>query len=124
MSLKTKIVVGGVTVIVLSIASSALYADSAPDEIRHSTAVHYSDLNLNKPGGVAALYRRIAVAASRVCGQRTLTGSYYPLPEYTGCYNKAIATAVARVDRPQLTAYYHAQAAHSGSQKIASVPSR
>ena len=124
MSLKTKIVLGWVTVVVLSIASSALYADSTPDEIRHSTAVHYADLNLNKTAGVAALYRRITAAANRVCGQRTLTGSNYPLPEYTRCYNEAIATAVARVDRPQLTAYYHTQATWSRSQTMASTPSR
>jgi UrcA family protein len=93
MSLKTKIVLGWVTVVVLSMASSALYADSTPDEIRHSTAVHYADLNLNKTAGVAALYRRITAAASRVCGQQALTGSNYPLPEYTSCYNEAIATA-------------------------------
>ena len=124
MSLKTKIVRGWVIVVVLSMASSALYADSVADEIRRSTTVHYADLNLNKTVGVAALYRRITAAASRVCGQRALTGSNYPLPEYTNCYDEAIASAVARVDRPQLTAYYHAQAAQSGSQKIASVPSR
>jgi UrcA family protein len=124
MSLKTKIVLGWVTVVVLSMASSALYADSTPDEIRHSTTVHYADVNLNKTAGVAALYRRITAAASRVCGQRALTGSNYPLPEYTRCYNEAIATAVARVDRPQLTAYYHAQATLSRSQRIASTPSR
>jgi UrcA family protein len=124
MSLKTKIVRGWVIVVVLSMASSALYADSAADEIRRSTTVHYADLNLNKTVGVAALYRRITAAASRVCGQRTLTGSNYPLPEYTSCYHEAIATAVARVDRPQLTGYYHAQTTRSRSQTIASTPSR
>jgi UrcA family protein len=124
MSFKTEIVLGWVTVVVFSMGSSALYADSTPDEIRHSTTVHYADLNLDKTTGVAALYRRITVAASRVCGQRALTGSNYPLPEYTSCCNEAIATAVARVDRPQLTAYYHAQASRSRSQTIASAPSR
>ena len=124
MSFKAKVVAVWVTVVVLSMASSALYADGKPDEIRHSTAVHFADLNLNKTAGVAALYRRITAAASRVCGQRALTGSNYPLPEYTRCYNEAIATAVVRVDRPQLTAYYHAQASRSRSQTIASSPSR
>jgi UrcA family protein len=106
---KAGTVLGSIAATVLSIASSALYADSAPDGIRHSTRVHYADLNLNQPVGVAALYHRITRAANRVCGQRTLTGSNYPLPDYTRCYNKAIASAVARVDRPQLSAYYHAQ---------------
>jgi UrcA family protein len=124
MSHQAGTVLGSVAAIVLSIASSALYADSAPGEIRHSTAVHYADLNLNQPAGVAALYRRITLAANRVCGQRTLTGSNYPLPGYTSCYNKAIASAVARVDHPQLSAYYRAQVARSGSSEIASLPSR
>ena len=29
------------------------------------------------------------------CGQRSLTGSNYPLPEFTRCYDEAIASAVA-----------------------------
>jgi UrcA family protein len=117
MSHKAGTVLGGVAATVLSITSSALYADSALDGMRHSTTVHYADLNLNQPAGVAALYRRITVAANLVCGQRAFTGSYYAVPDYTHCCDKAIASAVARVDRPQLTAYYHAQAARSGSQK-------
>ena len=124
MSHQAGIVLGSVAAIVLSITSSALYADSAPEEIRHSTAVHYADLNLNQPAGVAALYHRITLAANRVCGQRTLTGSNYPLPDYARCYNKAIASAVARVDHPQLSAYYHTQAVRSRSPEIAALPSR
>jgi UrcA family protein len=115
---------GSVAVAVLSIASSALYADNALDGIRRSTTVHYADLNLNHPAGVAALYRRITVAANRLCGQRTLTGSFYAVPDYTRCCDKAVASAVARVDLPQLSAYYHAHAPRSGSQEIASLPSR
>ena len=117
MSHKAGTVLGSIAASVLSIASSALHAEGAPDEIRHSTAVHYVDLNLSQPAGVAKLYRRIAWAASRVCGQRALTGSNYPLPEYTRCYNEAIASAVARIGHPQLSAYYHAHVARPGSQQ-------
>jgi UrcA family protein len=124
MSHKAGTVLGSVATAVLSIASSALYADSALDGVRRSTTVYYADLNLDQPAGVAALYHRITVAANRLCGQRTLTGSTYAVPDYTRCCDKAIASAVARVDRPQLSAYYHSRAARSGSQEIASLPSR
>ena len=117
MSHKAGTVLGSLAATVLSIASSALYAESPVDEIRHSTAVHYTDLNLNQPAAVAKLYRRITWAATRVCGQRTLTGINFPLPEYTRCYDEAIASAVARADRAQLTAYYHDHAARSGSKR-------
>jgi UrcA family protein len=118
MSHKAGTVLGSIAATVLSIASSALYAAGPVDEIRHSTAVHYTDLNLSQPAGVATLYRRITWAANHVCGQRALTGSNYPLPEYTRCYNEAIASAVARVGHPQLSAYYHARAVRSGSREI------
>jgi UrcA family protein len=124
MSHKAGTVLGSVAATVLSIASPSLYADSALDGIRHSTTVHYADLNLNQPAGVAELYRRITVAANMLCGPRAFTGFYYLLPDSTPCSEKAIASAVARADRPQLTAYYHDHAARSGSQEIASRPSR
>ena len=124
MSNKAGTVLGSVAATALSIASTALYADSAPDGTRLSTTVHYADLNLNQPAGVAELYRRITVAANLLCGPRAYTGFYDLVPEFTRCSEKAIAAAVARADRPQLTAYYHAHAARSGSQEIESRPSR
>src|SRR5260221_14442152 len=98
MSHKCGTVLGGVAAAVLSIASPTLYADSAPDGMRHSTTVHYADLNLNHPAGVAELYRRITVAANILCGPRAFTGFYYLFPDFTPCTEKAIASAVARVD--------------------------
>jgi UrcA family protein len=55
---------------------------------------------------VAALYRRIAYAADQVCGPREMTGFHYTSPGYQSCYAHAVAQAIARVDEPQLTAYY------------------
>lgn len=122
MSHKGGTVLGSFVATVLSIASSTLYADSAVVGMRHSTTVHYADLNLNQAAGIAELYRRITVAANLLCGPRAFTGFYYLLPDFTPCAEKAIASAVARVDNPQLTAYYHEKTARPGSPEIASSP--
>jgi UrcA family protein len=92
---------GGVVVSVISLACAAAYADSP-----RSSTVHYRDLNLDRPQDVARLYNRITVAADRVCGPRSLTGSYYKTADYESCYADAIAQAVANVDHASVTSYY------------------
>jgi len=82
-------------------------------EIQHSAAVYLADVNFNRPGDVAALYERITYAADQVCGPRATTGSYYTSPGYLRCYAKAVEEAVARVNRPELAAYYTAQLARN-----------
>lgn len=75
-------------------------------EVRSET-VHYADLNLSTPQGAAALYRRIKWAAQDVCGWNdddllVMQVSAQP------CVDKAIADAVTRVGRLELTAIYNA----------------
>jgi UrcA family protein len=94
-------VLSGVAVSVLSLAYAAAFADSP-----HSSTVHFRDLNLDRPQDVARLYNRITVAADRVCGPRSLTGSYYKTADYESCYADAIAQAVANVDHASVTSYY------------------
>jgi len=75
--------------------------------------VVYSDLNVNRPAGARALYRRIEVAATRVCGKadvRRLTMK----AEHTACYEQAVYNAVQDLDMPLLTAY-HEGTLHAGS---------
>jgi UrcA family protein len=91
----------GVAVSVFSLASAAAFADSP-----RSSTVHFRDLNLDRPQDVARLYSRISIAADRVCGPRSLTGSYYKSADYTSCYADAIAQAVANVDHASVTGYY------------------
>lgn len=89
------------------VSSTAVYATPAgTDEMRHSTAVYFSDVNFNRPGDVAALYERITYAADQVCGPRAMTGSYYTSPGYLRCHAKAVEQAVARVNRAELTALH------------------
>jgi UrcA family protein len=95
-------------------ASTTVYAE--PDsafEMRHSTSVRVEKVNFDRRDEVAALYQRIIYAADQVCGPRTMTGFYYTSPGYIRCYNKAADEAVARVNRPELTAYYQEQLANN-----------
>jgi len=57
----------------------------------------------NRPVGVAALYHRITPGWTNRVSASALNRLNYPLPDYTRVVllNKAIASAVARVDRPQ-----------------------
>ncbi len=99
---------------ITAVAATAVYATPAPaDDLRHSTAVYFSDLNFNRPGDVAAVYARITYAANQVCGPRATTGSYYTAPGYMRCYSQAVDRAIARVNRPELTAFYREQLARN-----------
>jgi len=97
-------------------ASAAIFAGSpATGDAQHSTAVHFSSSSFERPRDVAALYQRIAYAADQVCGPRTVTGSYSTSPGYLSCYAHAVAQAIARVNQPQLTAYYQEQLTRGSS---------
>ena len=74
-------------------------------EVRSET-VHYADLNLSSPQGAAALYRRIKWAAQDVCGWSD--DSLETQVDARPCVDKAIADAVTRVGRLELTAIYNA----------------
>ena len=81
------------------IASSAF----ADDQFRSET-VKFGDLNVNTPAGAEALYRRIHLAAGRVCP----SDSSDPLSRISAanCARKAEAEAIEKLGLPQLTAYY------------------
>lgn len=95
----------GIALTAVSLVGAAAYADPSPLETR-SLGVHYQGFNLDRPQDVARLYNRITVAADRVCGPRTLTGSHYKTADYEACYDDAVARAVGDVHQPSLTAYY------------------
>jgi UrcA family protein len=95
----------GAALSAISLVCTAAYADPAP-VASHSSVVRYSGFNLDQPRDVARLYYRITVAADRVCGPRSLTGSYYKTADYEACYADAVAQAVGDVNQPSLTAYY------------------
>lgn len=90
----------------LGVAQAAPKEDSVP-----TVAVAYGDLNLSSEAGSAELYRRIVVAAHRVCPM----GDLRELGAFTAaraCQAAAIARAVSGVDSPQLAAVYAARVRH------------
>lgn len=77
---------------------------SAADPSSASRTVKFADLNVSSSAGAHALYMRILAAAQVVC-------SYHPFAtdgDKARCVRDAIADAVARVDRPELSAVYNA----------------
>jgi UrcA family protein len=69
-----------------------------------SIKVRFGDLDLSTTTGAQTLYRRIAAAASEVCGYegRGLT----EVAVWNSCYRGAIADAVTKVNSPLLTAVH------------------
>ena len=103
----------------VSLGSVAVAAHADPADAPTRT-VHYSDLNLNTPAGVAALYNRIRYAAQLVCGDvdpRRLDEA----ASARACIDEAVFSSVAAVNNPMLTSEYHARV--SGAQKQISVAS-
>lgn len=117
----------GAAVSVLSLASAAAYADSAPNVGTTvaggspASVVRFSDLNLNQPRDVARLVNRISAAANNVCGPRSF-GGFFPTADYKACYSDAVARAVARIDRPLVSAYFQQNGADSVSRKLTFFP--
>ena len=72
------------------------------DEPVRSERVQFQDLNVNTPEGVQALYTRIHTAAKRVCfdSDPVMRSAAGP------CARTAEANAIAKLNLPQLTAYY------------------
>ncbi len=107
----------GAAVSVIALTGAAAYADSQPAvQFEHSLIVRFADLNLDRPRDVARLYSRIALVADKVCGPRSLTGSYSKSADYASCYADTLAQAVAHVDQPALTAYFRQRWAEPASR--------
>jgi UrcA family protein len=119
----TRILIGAVVALLICGAEGMLFAAGASAAELESRAVRYSDLDLTRAADVARLYQRISAAAEQACGPRLLTGSRLPQPSYLRCFNDAVARAVARVDRPALSAY-HQQHVGPAQQRDASIARR
>jgi UrcA family protein len=70
--------------------------------------VSYADLNLDRPEGVAALYKRIRAAAANVCSplesrEMSLSSKLQP------CIADATSRAIKSVNNPALSAYNNAR---------------
>jgi UrcA family protein len=94
----------------IGLLAAAFAAVAAGPTIVTTSKVHYGDLNLESQEGVAQLYSRLNHAARSVCIN---PGSSFGLAQKGAerqCVRDAIANAVSKVNKPQLTAYYRAKA--------------
>jgi UrcA family protein len=87
---------------------SLAHANPAPSS-EPTVAVAYGDLDLSSEAGSTELYRRIAVAARKVCPADDMR-QLAVFAAARSCRDAAIARAVNRVNSPQLAAVF---AAHS-----------
>ena len=86
------------TTLLVAFAASSV---PASEQVRAET-VKFTDLNVDSPAGVQALYDRIHAAAKRVCSDSD------PLQQLaaSSCTRKAEARAIQKLSLPQLTAFY------------------
>jgi UrcA family protein len=78
----------------------------------YTTIVSYGDLNLESEQGAKVLYARIRGAAGNVCSSlegRNLTEKKL----WQGCFDKAVASAVGRVNNTRVTALHNQMINHT-----------
>jgi len=107
----------GAAVSVLSLACAAAYADTTSELLSRSESVRFNDLNLNQPRDLARLFDRVSSAADRLCGPRSFAGHYNKTADYESCYSDTVAHAVARIDRPSVTAYFQQRSSDGATRK-------
>jgi len=93
--------------VLLGSMSAVAIAGNAADEAPQRT-VHFADLNLASPSGVAVLYQRIRTAARAVCEPLVFSDLQWHA-EGQRCTHQAIQRAVYEVNAPLLTGYYLAK---------------
>jgi UrcA family protein len=96
------------TAIFSALASGLAAVCAAADRDSHTMIVKYADLTVSDPQGAAALYGRISAVAHRVCSN--LDPKNLILEAYKDdCVRETIASAVTKVNQPQLFAIYRAK---------------
>jgi UrcA family protein len=85
-------------------SASNLSTDRSVPGAPPTYVVRFADLDLAKIEGVTTLYGRLSHAAREVCDPLIST-RWFP-EKYHACVDKAIADAVAKVNRPLLTQYH------------------
>ena len=83
-----------------------------------TVTVRFADLDTTNVEGAAVLYRRLKFAADTVCQD---LGSRHDLSLsrlYADCVDRALGNAIAKVDRPAVTAYATARGVHVDALSI------
>jgi UrcA family protein len=85
--------------------------------------VKYGDLDLSSSQGAAALYGRIQKAAGAVCW-RMYDSDFAYRSDKAACLHRAIADAVSKVNRPELSAVYESKQAVTQPMVLAAARNR
>jgi UrcA family protein len=90
----------------LSWAACSSQVQAADDTVVDIWRVSYADLNLNTEAGAEVLYRRLRSAADQVCmSSGSLDAGIRAA--WRACYDKAMNSAVASVNKPMVTALHN-----------------
>jgi UrcA family protein len=87
------------------VSAAGLSNDQAIGDGLKQYVVRFPDLDLSKMAGATALYSRRRHAARVVCDPLQ-SRQMEIAAEYRACMDRAVANAVARVDRPLLSEYH------------------
>lgn len=109
MSISHRVTVRMVALLVLPALFAVQWrAAAAAAQTPPSTTVRYDDLNLNSPGDVVRLYKRIERAATEVCrsveGPQSVSRALWTA--WNECFYHGIANAVRAVHNDRLSAYH------------------
>ena len=104
---KSQLARAGIGALAVCTCLVALSASAEPG-VKAQT-VSFADLDLSKSAGAQTLYMRIKAAARHVCGPMDNYTYLAPQKQFRKCYEKAVADAVAQIDRPSLTALHTEQ---------------
>ena len=109
----------------LCVLSSGLAAlPAAADSFEPlKVTVKFGDLDVSHPQGAAVLYRRIRAAAQSVCSPYDGSGLSAKMLR-DACVNRAVADAVATVDKPALFAVYSEKMGKTMPARVASLRNR
>jgi UrcA family protein len=93
---------GTAAVLLLACAGVGVAAAATPDNDAPSIVVRYGDLNLQTDAGLRTLYRRLSVAATRVCPVPASNHDLATLDAARSCQSAAIARATRSLHDPHL----------------------
>ena len=99
------LVLGTAALLVTLSAQAGTERMDAPAE-QKSVVVRFADLNLATTAGAKALFTRISLAASSVCGGQPTIHEMRRQHQYLACYDEALDTAVHKIDSERLQAVY------------------
>jgi len=99
-----QLLVSGLAAVVLGLGSVSSFASTSIGA-EPSMKVSFGELDLSKPAGAEALYKRIRKAAFTVCGgyESPVAWTY---TTRSRCFKTAVNESVAKVNAPLLTALH------------------